>query len=31
MPTGIQPPVVVRYSASAVPVLQISLSSDTPQ
>jgi multidrug efflux pump subunit AcrB len=29
MPTGIQPPVVVQYSASAVPVLQISLSSDT--
>jgi multidrug efflux pump subunit AcrB len=28
MPTGIQPPVVVQYSASAVPVLQISLSSD---
>src|SRR5271167_218724 len=27
MPTGIQPPVVVQYSASAVPVLQISLSS----
>jgi multidrug efflux pump subunit AcrB len=29
MPTGIEPPVVVQYSASAVPVLQISLSSDT--
>jgi len=29
MPVGIQPPVVVQYSASAVPVLQISLSSDT--
>jgi multidrug efflux pump subunit AcrB len=28
MPTGTQPPVVVQYSASAVPVLQISLSSD---
>ena len=28
MPTGIQPPVVVQYSASTVPVLQISLSSD---
>src|SRR6202165_5383992 len=28
MPTGIQSPVVVQYSASAVPVLQISLSSD---
>ncbi len=29
MPTGIQPPVIVQYSASAVPVLQISLSSNT--
>jgi multidrug efflux pump subunit AcrB len=29
MPIGIQPPVVVQYSASAVPVLQISLSSAT--
>src|SRR5208282_233047 len=29
MPTGIEPPVVVQYSASAVPVLQISLSSGT--
>jgi multidrug efflux pump subunit AcrB len=28
MPTGIEPPVVVQYSASAVPVMQISLSSD---
>ena len=28
LPTGTQPPIVVRYSASAVPVLQISLSSD---
>src|SRR3954453_19092688 len=28
MPTGIQPPVVVQYSASAVPVLQISPSSE---
>ncbi len=28
MPIGIEPPVVVQYSASAVPVLQISLSSD---
>jgi multidrug efflux pump subunit AcrB len=28
MPTGIEPPVVVQYSASAVPVLQIALSSD---
>jgi len=27
MPTGIEPPIVVQYSASAVPVLQISLSS----
>jgi multidrug efflux pump subunit AcrB len=29
MPTGIEPPIVVRYNASSVPVLQISLSSDT--
>ncbi len=28
LPTGIEPPIVVQYSASAVPVLQISLSSD---
>jgi multidrug efflux pump subunit AcrB len=28
MPSGIQPPSVIQYSASAVPVLQISLSSD---
>jgi multidrug efflux pump subunit AcrB len=28
MPIGIEPPVVVQYSASAVPVLQISLSSN---
>jgi multidrug efflux pump subunit AcrB len=28
MPAGIEPPVVVQYSASAVPVLQIALSSD---
>jgi multidrug efflux pump subunit AcrB len=28
MPAGTQPPVVVQYSASAVPVLQIALSSD---
>ncbi|WP_158744021.1 efflux RND transporter permease subunit [Acidisphaera sp. L21] len=28
MPTGIQPPIVVRYSASAVPVIQLALSSD---
>src|SRR6185503_17693768 len=28
MPAGIEPPVVVKYSASAVPVLQISLSSE---
>ena len=27
MPPGIQPPVVVRYSASAVPVIQLALSS----
>ena len=29
LPSGIQPPVIVQYSASAVPVLQVSLSSDT--
>jgi multidrug efflux pump subunit AcrB len=28
MPAGIQPPVVVQYNASSVPVLQLSLSSD---
>ena len=28
MPSGIQPPVIVQYSASAVPVLQLSLTSD---
>ncbi len=29
MPTGIQPPTIVQYNASSVPVLQISLSSDS--
>ena len=29
MPTGIQPPVIVQYNASSVPVVQLSLSSDT--
>src|SRR5271155_5771659 len=29
LPTGIQPPVIVQYNASSVPVLQLSLSSDT--
>src|SRR5499426_3595988 len=29
MPTGIQPPIVVQFNASSVPVLQISLNSDT--
>ena len=29
MPPGIQPPVVVQYNASSVPVVQISLSSDS--
>ena len=29
MPPGIQPPIVVRYSASAVPVIQLALSSDS--
>ena len=28
MPAGIQPPIVVQFSASSVPVLQISLTSD---
>ncbi len=28
MPTGIQPPTIVQYNASSVPVLQISLTSD---
>jgi len=28
MPAGIQPPVVVKYDASSVPVLQLSLTSD---
>ena len=29
MPAGMQPPIVVQFNASSVPVLQISLSSDT--
>src|SRR6202048_167461 len=29
LPAGIQPPILVQYNASSVPVLQISLSSDT--
>src|SRR6202020_62405 len=29
LPPGIEPPTIVRYDASSVPVLQISLSSDT--
>ena len=29
LPAGINPPIVVQYNASSVPVLQISLSSDT--
>ncbi len=29
MPTGITPPYIVRYSATSVPVIQISVSSDT--
>src|SRR5262249_11643001 len=28
MPTGIQPPIIVQFNASSVPVLQISLSSE---
>ena len=29
MPPGIQPPIIVRFNASSVPILQISLSSET--
>src|ERR1700690_2169011 len=29
MPTGIQPPTIVQFNASSVPVLQVSLSSNT--
>jgi multidrug efflux pump subunit AcrB len=29
MPAGIQPPIIVQFNASSVPVLQISLTSDT--
>lgn len=29
MPPGIQPPIILRYSANSVPVIQISLSSET--
>src|SRR5215813_12862061 len=29
MPPGVQPPIVVQFNASSVPVLQISLNSDT--
>ncbi|MDP1798707.1 MAG: efflux RND transporter permease subunit [Planctomycetaceae bacterium] len=29
MPPGIQPPVIVRFNASSVPILQVGLSSDT--
>jgi multidrug efflux pump subunit AcrB len=29
MPAGINPPVIVQYNASSVPVIQLSLSSDT--
>ena len=29
MPTGVQPPVVMRFSASSVPVIQLALSSPT--
>lgn len=28
MPSGIQPPIIIQYNASSVPVLQLSLSSD---
>ena len=29
LPTGISPPMILRYNASAVPILQLSISSDT--
>src|SRR5271167_4405185 len=29
LPAGIQPPIIVAYNASSVPILQLSLSSDT--
>ena len=29
MPTGVQPPIVVQFNASSVPVLQVSLTSET--
>jgi len=29
MPPGIQPPIVVQFNASSVPVLQLSLNSDS--
>jgi multidrug efflux pump subunit AcrB len=29
MPTGIEPPIIVQYNASSVPVLQLTLSSDS--
>jgi multidrug efflux pump subunit AcrB len=29
MPTGVEPPIVVQFDASSVPVLQVSLNSDT--
>lgn len=29
MPPGIQPPIIIRFNASSVPIMQISLSSDT--
>ncbi len=29
MPPGMQPPLIIQYSASSVPILQLSLSSDT--
>src|SRR5947207_11137640 len=29
MPPGMQPPLIIRYNASSVPILQLSLRSDT--
>ena len=31
MPPGIQPPIIVQFNASSVPVLQLSLNSDKPE
>ena len=28
MPTGVQPPIILRYTAASVPIVQMSLASD---